>query len=30
MLFIFPKNERADLSAAQREALRRLVEKEYP
>jgi mRNA-degrading endonuclease RelE of RelBE toxin-antitoxin system len=30
MLFVFAKNERADLTAAQREALRRLVDEEYP
>jgi hypothetical protein len=30
MLFVYPKNERSDLTAAEREALRRLVEKEYP
>jgi len=29
MLFIFAKNERADLSAAQIKALRRIVEEEY-
>jgi mRNA-degrading endonuclease RelE of RelBE toxin-antitoxin system len=30
MLFVYPKNERGDLTAAQREALRRVVEREYP
>jgi hypothetical protein len=30
MLFVFPKNERADLTAAQRRALRKIVEMEYP
>jgi hypothetical protein len=30
MLFAYPKNERADLSAPQREALRKIVELEYP
>lgn len=30
MLFVFPKNERSDLTAAQRRALRAIVETEYP
>jgi hypothetical protein len=30
MLFVFAKNERDDLTAAQRRALRRIVETEYP
>jgi len=30
MLFVYPKNERSDLSAAQRQVLRQIVEKEYP
>jgi len=30
MLFVFAKNERDDLSDAQRRALRRIVETEYP
>lgn len=30
MLFAYPKNERTDLTAAQREALRKIVESEYP
>jgi hypothetical protein len=30
MLFAYPKNERDDLTAAQRELLRRVVEEEYP
>jgi hypothetical protein len=30
MLFIYPKNERSDLTAAQRQALRKVVETEYP
>lgn len=30
MLFVFPKNERSDLTAAQRRALRKTVEMEYP
>lgn len=30
MLFAFSKNERADLSAAQKSLLRRVVETEYP
>lgn len=29
MLFVFPKNERSDLTAAQRRALRKTVEMEY-
>lgn len=30
MLFAYSKNERADLTATQREALRKIVELEYP
>lgn len=30
MLFAYPKNEREDLTPAQREALRKIVETEYP
>lgn len=30
MLFVYPKNERSDLTAAQRRALRKIVETEYP
>jgi len=30
MLFAYPKNERSDLTAPQRQALRRIVESEYP
>jgi hypothetical protein len=30
MLFVFPKNERGDLTSAQRNALRLAVEREYP
>ena len=30
MLFVFLKNERADLTARQRAALRKLIEAEYP
>jgi mRNA-degrading endonuclease RelE of RelBE toxin-antitoxin system len=30
MLFVYPKNERSDLTAAQRQALRQIVETEYP
>ena len=30
MLFAYPKNERTDLSAAERQILRRIVEEEYP
>lgn len=30
MLFIYPKNERTDLTAKQRETLRRVIETEYP
>jgi mRNA-degrading endonuclease RelE of RelBE toxin-antitoxin system len=30
LLFAYPKNERADLSTAQKRALRALVESEYP
>jgi hypothetical protein len=30
MLFVYPKNERADLTPAQCKALRLVVEKEYP
>ena len=30
MLLAYPKNERDDLTAAQRRALRRVVEMEYP
>ena len=30
MLFVYPKNERSDLTAAQRRALRQIVEREYP
>lgn len=30
MLFAYPKNEREDLTPAQRKALRLVVEKEYP
>jgi len=30
MLFVYPKNERSDLTAAQRRTLRRIVEMEYP
>jgi hypothetical protein len=30
MLFVYSKNEREDLTAAQRQALRRTVESEYP
>jgi hypothetical protein len=30
MLFAYPKNERSDLSVAQRQVLRQIVEKEYP
>lgn len=30
MLFMYPKNERADLTPAQVSTLRRIVEKEYP
>lgn len=30
MLFVFAKNEREDLTAAQRQILRKLVESEYP
>ena len=30
MLFAYPKNERGDLTLAQRKALRLVVEKEYP
>lgn len=29
LLFAFDKNERADLSSAQRDALRKVVEREY-
>ena len=29
-LFVYPKNERSDLTASQRQALRRIVESEYP
>lgn len=30
MLFAYPKNERDDLTAAQRQLLRKIVEEEYP
>ncbi len=30
MLFAYSKNEREDLTAAQRQLLRKIVEKEYP
>ena len=30
MLFAYPKNERSDLTPAQRRTLRKLVETEYP
>ncbi len=30
MLFVYPKNERGDLTPAQHHALRAVVEKEYP
>jgi hypothetical protein len=30
MLFVYPKNERPDLTAAQKRALRKIVETEYP
>ena len=30
LLFVYPKNERGDLTPAQRKALRVMVEKEYP
>jgi hypothetical protein len=30
MLFVYPKNEQADLTPAQRRALRKIVETEYP
>jgi len=30
MLFIYLKNERADLTATQRDALRKVIELEYP
>jgi hypothetical protein len=30
MLFAYPKNERDDLTTAQRQLLRRIVEEEYP
>ena len=30
MLFVYPKNERKDLTSAQRKALRQIVEAEYP
>ena len=30
MLFVYPKNERGDLTPAQRKALRLVVEREYP
>ncbi len=30
MLFLYPKSERSDLTAAQRRALRKIVETEYP
>lgn len=30
MLFAYPKNEREDLTPAQRQALREIVEREYP
>jgi hypothetical protein len=30
MLFVYPKNERSDLTAAQRRALRKIVDTEYP
>ena len=30
MLFAYPKNERSDLTAAQRRTLRKIVETEYP
>jgi hypothetical protein len=30
MLFAYPKNERGDLTAAQRQLLRKVVEEEYP
>lgn len=30
MLFAYPKNERADLTPAQKRALRKVVEAEYP
>lgn len=30
MLFIYAKSERSDLTATQREALRKVIEREYP
>jgi hypothetical protein len=30
MLFVFAKSERSDLTAAQRAALRKIIETEYP
>lgn len=30
MLFVYPKNERDDLTPAQRQALRKVIETEYP
>jgi hypothetical protein len=30
MLFVYPKNERDDLTASQRQLLRKIVEEEYP
>lgn len=30
MLFAYPKNERGDLTMAQRRILRKIVEEEYP
>jgi hypothetical protein len=30
MLFVYPKNERSDLTPAQKRVLRKIVETEYP